>query len=134
MMYELSGTGGYMMDDTAVELLKMLLGKLHDIEDRQVSNCEAIAAIQTTLDNGLKRKVDDLAVDLKELCKGFDERLQVVEEFAWFRHGVTQMRDNWFKYSVAFFVAATALMIGVSAGSDLFRGIMKMFIGAMMKG
>ena len=70
--------------------------KLDDIIERQIAQAETVIHIKSVVENGLKSAVVDLVKEVKRIT----ERVNVIDEFAWFREWVTQLRNNLFKNSL----------------------------------
>ena len=81
-------------------LMNRLEAKIDEIiQGREVLTAQ-VASIQRTIDNGLRadiKKSLDAITDVGNTCRGYNERIAVLEGFSWFREWVTDMRTNMFK-------------------------------------
>jgi hypothetical protein len=110
------------------EVLKFILSSLQEIEKRQIHNLTEISKINTTLENGLKKRVDNLHDCFEEVCRKFDERLRELESFSWFRDIATDFKNKSLRYGFLLFVFLVLAMGAVQITDVVFRKIMTYFI------
>ena len=93
--------------------------KIDKMEEGRVGIARSVAVVQKTIDNGLRgdiQKALTAIVQTGEECRGFNNRLQVLEGFSWFREWVTDLRTNLFKNTmkIIFIVIIGLLLFHVS--------------------
>ena len=89
----------------------------------RADDAKEIQRIRSAVENGLSRdlkstivSVDKLNETIQSMCSGFNERLEKVEEFAWFRDWITDLRDGAFKKAIKFAVVVVILFVGIVGG------------------
>ena len=85
---------------------------LKSIIESQERNAVGLQKVQDILNNGLKKDIMQAVKDaVTEACESIDARLKPLEDFGWFRRGITTFKDNLFWV----FVTAVSI-IGLAVG------------------
>jgi hypothetical protein len=85
---------------------------LKSIVESQERNAVGLQKVQDILNNGLKKDIMQAVKDaVTEACESIDARLKPLEDFGWFRRGITNFKDNLFWV----FVTAVSI-IGLAVG------------------
>lgn len=119
---------------TIIENVQKQLDEMH--KDLQAST-ELIAELNRIVRNGLTSRVTETHESMEKLCRDVesistehDNRIKVLEEFAWFRKMVTKVRDNMFWTVIKVSALLFFIMIMVNlADRTVVSAIVKMIFG-----
>ena len=84
---------------------------LKSIVKSQERNAVGLQKVQDILNNGLKKDIMQAVKDaVTEACESIDARLKPLEDFGWFRTGMTSIKDYLF-----WIILFAAFIIGLAA-------------------
>ena len=96
--------------------LDIVIGHQLDYMSKQSDISTDIQYIKDTVDNGLKSKVGETA----EQVQALHDQIAILEDFAWFREWVTDLRNNFFKnlckWAILGGLCALAYIVLMAAG------------------
>lgn len=119
---------------TIIENVQKQLDEMH--KDLQTST-ELIAELNRIVRNGLTSRVTETHESMEKLCRDVesistehDNRIKVLEEFAWFRKMATKVRDNmfWTVIKVSALLFFILIMVNL-VDKTVVRAIVKMIFG-----
>lgn len=119
---------------TIIENVQKQLDEMH--KDLQTST-ELIAELNRIVRNGLTSRVTEMHESMEKLCcdvesifTEHDNRIKVLEEFAWFRKMATKVRDNmfWTVIKVSALLFFILIMVNL-ADKTVVSAIVKMIFG-----
>ena len=115
-----------------VEALHDINLKLDGMIVRQIEYAERSVRIEQKQENlekivtnGLSHNVAAIAERLDTFCKEVKKRLDLLEEFQWFRLPVTKLRDKIFWYALKIALAGGAIYLIIHCSGDIIKGIVK---------
>ena len=114
-----------------VESLRDINGKLDGMIVRQIDYAETSARIEEKQEqierivtNGLSHNVAAIAERLDTFCKEVKKRLDLLEEFQWFRLPVTKLRDKIFWYVLKIALAGGAIYLIIHYSGNVIKRIL----------
>ena len=119
---------------TIIENVQKQLDEMH--KDLQAST-ELIAELNRIVRNGLTSRVTETHESMEKLCRDVesistehDNRIKVLEEFAWFRKMATKVRDNifWTVIKVSVLLFFILIMVNL-VDKTVVSAIVKMIFG-----
>jgi len=113
------------------ESLRDINGKLDGMIVRQIDYAETSARIEEKQEqierivtNGLSHNVAAIAERLDTFCKEVKKRLDLLEEFQWFRLPVTKLRDKIFWYVLKIALAGGAIYLIIHYSGNVIKRIL----------
>ncbi len=114
-----------------VESLRDINQKLDGMIVRQIAYAETSARIEEKQEqierivtNGLSHNVAAIAERLDIFCEEVKKRLDLLEEFQWFRLPVTKLRDKIFWYVLKIALAGGAIYLIIHYGGNVIKRIL----------
>ena len=114
-----------------VESLRDINHKLDGMIVRQIEYAETSARIEERQENierivtnGLSHNVAAIAERLDIFCEEVKKRLDLLEEFQWFRLPVTKLRDKIFWYVLKIALAGGAIYLIIHYGGNVIKRIL----------
>jgi len=114
-----------------VESLRDINQKLDGMIVRQIEYAETSARIEERQENierivtnGLSHNVAAIAERLDIFCEEVKKRLDLLEEFQWFRLPVTKLRDKIFWYVLKIALAGGAIYLIIHYGGNVIKRIL----------
>ena len=114
-----------------VESLRDINHKLDGMIERQIAYAETSARIEAKQEqierivtNGLSHNVAAIAERLDIFCEEVKKRLDLLEEFQWFRLPVTKLRDKIFWYVLKIALAGGAIYLIIHYGGNVIKRIL----------
>jgi len=114
-----------------VESLRDINHKLDGMIVRQIEYAETSARIEERQENierivtnGLSHNVAAIAERLDIFCEEVKKRLDLLEEFQWFRLPVTKLRDKIFWYALKIALAGGAIYLIIHYGGNVIKRIL----------
>ena len=114
-----------------VESLRDINQKLDGMIVRQIEYAETSARIEAKQEqierivtNGLSHNVAAIAERLDIFCEEVKKRLDLLEEFQWFRLPVTKLRDKIFWYVLKIALAGGAIYLIIHYGGNVIKRIL----------
>jgi hypothetical protein len=114
-----------------VESLRDINHKLDGMIERQIAYAETSARIEEKQEqierivtNGLSHNVAAIAERLDIFCEEVKKRLDLLEEFQWFRLPVTKLRDKIFWYVLKIALAGGAIYLIIHYGGNVIKRIL----------
>ena len=114
-----------------VESLRLINEKLDGMIVRQIEYAERSVRIEQKQENlekivtnGLSHNVAAIAKRLDIFCEEVKKRLDLLEEFQWFRLPVTKLRDKIFWYALKIALAGGAIYLIIHYGGNVIKRIL----------
>jgi len=114
-----------------VESLRLINEKLDGMIIRQIDYAERSVRIEQKQENlerivtnGLSHNVAAIAERLDTFCKEVKKRLDLLEEFQWFRLPVTKLRDKIFWYVLKIALAGGAIYLIIHYSGNVIKRIL----------
>ena len=114
-----------------VASLRDINHKLDGMIERQIAYAETSARIEEKQEqierivtNGLSHNVAAIAERLDIFCEEVKKRLDLLEEFQWFRLPVTKLRDKIFWYVLKIALAGGAIYLIIHYGGNVIKRIL----------
>ncbi len=114
-----------------VASLRDINHKLDGMIERQIAYAETSARIEEKQEqierivtNGLSHNVAAIAERLDIFCEEVKKRLDLLEEFQWFRLPVTKLRDKIFWYVLKIALAGGASYLIIHYGGNVIKRIL----------
>ena len=114
-----------------VESLRDINQKLDGMIVRQIAYADTSARIEEKQEqierivtNGLSHNVAAIAERLDTFCKEVKKRLDLLEEFQWFRLPVTKLRDKIFWYVLKIALAGGAIYLIIHYNGNVIKRIL----------
>ena len=114
-----------------VESLRDINGKLDGMIVRQIDYAETSARIEEKQEqierivtNGLSHNVANIAKRLDIFCEEVKKRLDLLEEFQWFRLPVKKLRDKIFWYVLKIALAGGAIYLIIHYSGNVIKRIL----------
>jgi len=103
------------------EGLKEVNSKLDKLIDNQALHHDEIMHIKSVVDDGLKSKVEEMAINMGNVYK----KVTVLEDFKWFQDWITELRDHSFKLFLKFCLVGGGVYIAIHFGGIIATNVLK---------
>ena len=115
-----------------VASLNTINDKLDSMIERQIEYAERSVRIEakqerleSIVTNGLSHNVANIAKRLDSFCDEVKRRLDVLEDFSWFRKPVTAWRDNFFLNALKLAMLGALVYVVVHFSGELIKVVLR---------